>query len=115
VRLKILLAFLTLSVGGFMVIDGVRNLLTGTYFGSSLGPWSKLVSAAGLDPQHFGLVFTLLGLAWFAALAGLFVRARWGVPVAACVGIATLWYVPIGTLFALGYLALVLWKRREFS
>jgi hypothetical protein len=115
VRLKVALAFITVSVGGFMLIDGVRNLLTGTYFGSSLGPWSKLVSAAGFDPQHFGLVFSLLGLVWFAALAGLFMRARWGVPVAVCVGIATLWYAPVGTLFALVYLALVIWQRKELS
>ena len=98
-----------------MLIDGVRNLLTGTYFGSGLGSWSGLVRAVGLDPQHFGLVFVVLGLAWFAALAGLLMRARWGVPGAIGTGIATLWYAPVGTVLAIAYLAVVAWQRKELS
>jgi hypothetical protein len=109
---RLLLAAIGLSTGGFMLADGTRNLLTGTYFGGGqLGPWSLLVAAAGLDPRHLGAVFVLLGLAWLAALAGLLARRRWGWPVAVAVGAGTLWYVPVGTVFAAAWLALLVWRR----
>ncbi len=107
------LVLLTVSTGGFMLVDGSRNLLTGTYFGGTLGPWSLLVRGVGLDPQHFGIVFVALGLAWFGGLAGLLLRARWAVPTALVVGLATLWYVPVGTLFALLFVVLLVWRRRD--
>lgn len=113
--LRIALVVLTISTGGFMLADGIRNLTTGTYFGRNLGPWSVLVNSTGLDPQHFGMVFTLLGLAWLVALAGLLLRAEWGIPSAVTVGIATLWYLPVGTFFALLYLALVVSQRRALG
>ena len=81
------LVLLTISVGGFMLVDGTRNLLTGTYFGPSLGPWSYLVKSAGIDPQHFGAVFVILGVAWFVALAGLLTRQGWSTPAAAAVAV----------------------------
>ena len=111
--LKVALAIITISVGGFMVIDGGRNVLTGTYFGPSLGPWSVLVKATGLDPQHFGVVFLVLGLAWFGALAGLLTRAAWGVPLALLVAILTLWYLPVGTAVSMLYFAIVIWQRQK--
>ena len=105
---KVALILLTLSVGGYMLVDGTRNVLTGTYFGPSLGPWSTLVRAVGIDPQHFGGVFVVLGLAWFAALAGLLARQWWGVGAASAVGVLTLWYLPVGTVLSAVYLAVVL-------
>lgn len=104
---KAVLILLTLSVGGFMLVDGARNLLTGTYFGPGLGPWSALVRAAGFDPQHFGAAFALLGLAWFAATAGLLTRRAWARPAATAVGVLTVWYIPVGTVLALAYLVVV--------
>lgn len=104
---KLVLIFLCLSVGGFILLDGTRNLLTGTYFGAGLGPWSALVRAAGFDPRHFGAVFALLGLAWFAATAGLLTRRTWARPAASAVGVLTLWYIPVGTVLALVYLVAI--------
>ncbi len=53
VPIRIALVVLTLSTGGFMLVDGIRYLDTGTYFVPSLGPWSVFVSSTGLDPRHF--------------------------------------------------------------
>ena len=113
--LKAILAVITIVVGGFMLLDGTRKILTGSYFGGSLGPWSRLVSRAGFDPHRFGPVFAVLGLAWFVALAGLLLRTRWGWPAALLIAIATLWYLPIGTLLSLIYAGLLLWQRKRLT
>ncbi len=100
--LRLALIVIALPTGGFMLADGSRNLLTGTYFGGGqLGPWSLLVSAAGLDPRHLGAVFVLAGAAWLVALAGLLSRRRWGWPAGIAVAVGTLWYLPVGTVFAM--------------
>jgi hypothetical protein len=109
------LMLITLSTGGFMLVDGTRNLLTGTYFGARLGPWSQLVAGVSLDPHHLGSVFVGLGVAWFVALAGLLRRDPWGWSLAVLVGVCTLRYLPFGTALSLIYLALVTVKRRELG
>ncbi len=114
--LRLALIAIALGPGGFMLADGTRNLLAGTYSGGGqLGPWSLLVTAAGIDSRHFGAVFVLFGLAWLAALAGLLTRRRWAWPAGVAIGVGTLWYVPVGTLFALAWLALLVWRRLEMA
>jgi len=105
---------IALAEGGFMVADGIRNLLTGTYFGGgALGPWSGLLTAVGLDPTHFGAAFLLLGLAWLAALAGLLAGARWAWRGGLAAGVLTLWYLPLGTALAAAWIALLVWRRAD--
>ena len=112
--LRLGLLAIGLAEGGFMVADGARNLLTGTYFGGgALGPWSRLVTAVGLDPAHFGAAFLLLGLAWFAVLAGLLAGARWAWRGGLTVGVLTLWYLPVGTVLAVVWIALLVWRRAD--
>ena len=116
VALRLALIVIALSTGGFVLVDGTRNLLTGTYIGGGrLGPWSLLVAAVGLDPRHFGVAFVLLGVAWMAALAGLLTRRAWGWPFGIAVGIGSLWYLPVGTVVALAWLALLAWRRYDLA
>lgn len=108
------LIVVALAEGGFMLLDGSRNVLTGTYFGGGrLGPWSQVVSLAGLDPGHFGAAFMLLGLAWFLALTGLLMRTRWSWWVGLAVAVFTLWYLPLGTAFSLVWIGLLVWRRPD--
>ena len=114
--LRIGLVAVAIAEGGFMLADGVRNLLTGTYFGGgALGPWSGLVAAAGLDPRHIGAVFALLGLAWLVAVTGLLTRAPWGWWASLAVGVLTLWYMPVGTVLAVVWLGLLVLFTRAGS
>ena len=107
---------IALAEGGFMLADGVRNVLTGTYFGGgALGPWSLLVSKAGLDPHQFGPVFVALSLLWLVALAALLARASWAPWAGLAAGVLTLWYVPFGAALALAWLALLLLLTRAGS
>ena len=114
--LRIGLVLVAAVEGGFMLADGVRNLLTGTYFGGgALGPWSGLVAATGLDPHHFGAVFVLLGLGWFVAVTGLLTRAPWGWWASFTAGVLTLWYMPVGTVLAVVWLGLLVLFTRAGS
>ena len=114
--LRIALVIVAIAEGGFMLADGVRNLLTGSYFGGgALGPWSSLVAATGLDPHHFGAVFVVLGLIWLGALVGLLTGASWGWWASLAVGVLTLWYMPVGTVLAVVWLGLLVLFTRAGS
>jgi hypothetical protein len=116
VPLRILLVIVAVAEGGFMLADGVRNLLTGSYFGGgALGPWSGLVAAIGLDPRHFGAVFLVLGLAWLVAVIGLLTGVPWGWWASLAVGVLTLWYMPVGTVLAVVWLGLLVLFTRAGS
>lgn len=56
--LKWIVLALVLSQGGWLMFDGGRALITGDYVTPSsgpragqLGPWSRIVSAVGLEPR----------------------------------------------------------------
>jgi hypothetical protein len=106
---------LSLLEAGWFVFDGSHALLTGNYIGAQrgphagqLGPWAKLVLAAGLNPNStiFKIALVAYGTLWLVAIVGFVFRARWaqGAVLAAAVG--SLWYLPIGTL--LGSIQIVL-------
>lgn len=110
-RILLLLAIVN---GGWMIFDGIHVLLHGRYFGPErAGPWADLVSTAGLDPYALGIPFIILGGAWIGGftlwLRG--VRYAW----VSCLAIAclTLWYIPVGSLFAVTAIGLLLWSRNR--
>jgi hypothetical protein len=99
--------FLALGPALFMTFDGFRALTLGDYltpttgpFAGQLGPWSGVVSAAGIAPRSsmMKVIFVLLGLAWLGAIAGFLYRTRRSAGALAVLAVATLWYLPVGTL-----------------
>lgn len=98
-----------------MLADGVRFLASGAYFGTGVGPWAALVSRAGIEPLSRTMAsgFVVFGALWLAAalvlLAG---RARVAVVVLA---VATLWYLPVGTVLSVIVAVLVLRAGRPAS
>lgn len=108
---------LALVEGGWLAFDGGHALVTGDYVtpksgphAGQLGPWSRLVSAVGIEPRstlmksvHLGL-----GLAWLGVVvcfAGGLPWAWWGMLVCATLG---LWYLPFGTLLSVIQIVLLL-------
>lgn len=105
---------------GFMAFDGSRALIkgdyirpkTGTYAGQ-LGPWSKLVSSVGINPE--GTLMKVIFVVW--GLAGLWFTYRFARnPVAGWNGllvmdITTLWYLGMGTISSVIQLVLLLLIR----
>jgi hypothetical protein len=99
--------FLALGPGLFMTFDGLHALILGDYltrttgpFAGQLGPWSSLVSAVGIAPRSTIMksIFVLFGVAWLAAIAGFLRRGRRSTATLAALAVATLWYLPVGTL-----------------
>jgi hypothetical protein len=111
---------LALLQGGWLLLDGGRALVRGDYFtpragprAGQLGPWARLVAAVGFGPRStfMKVVHVLLGAAWLTAAALWWVRPDagwWGVLGCA---MASLWYLPMGTLLSLIQLALLLCQR----
>jgi hypothetical protein len=112
--LVLLLAFIE---GGWLAFDGGRALVVGDYltprsgrFAGQLGPWSKLVSAIGIEPRSTLMksVHLVLGSTWLIVMACFALRfpwAWWGMLVCA---IAAVWYLPFGTMLSLIQVLLLL-------
>ena len=108
---------LCLLQGGYMLLDGCRALVVGTYITPSagdhagqLGPWARLVDAVGMEPESTAmkLVFVVLGVLWLGL--GLAVARRadssWAGAIALAVG--TLWYLVPGTVISVTVLVVML-------
>ena len=91
---------------GWMVFDGNRALYTGDYVtpasgphARQLGPWSKVVRAAGIEPRSILMkgIFVGYGTVWLfiIALFALKKSLTWDLMLLAA--IASLWYLPVGT------------------
>ena len=113
--MKYLICFL--AIGGWLLFDGCRALITGHYtvpqsgpHAGMLGPWSLLVSAVGLDPMGMALkiLHVLLGVSWIAS--GLWlprnaIAAWWPLMITA---LLNLWYAPFGTIAGVAVVSLLL-------
>jgi hypothetical protein len=110
----VVLAFLE---AGWLAFDGGRALILGDYvtpssgpYAGQLDPWAKLVSAIGIEPRSTLMksIHIIQGLAWLALIVRFALRlswAWWGMLL--CV-IATLWYLPFGTLLSVVQIVLLL-------
>jgi hypothetical protein len=113
--LKWIIVALVLIEAGWMAFDGSRALVVGDYvtprsgrYAGQLGPWSKVVTAAGIEPRSTLMksIFALYGIVWLVAAALLLVGvpwARW-----ALVALAAGALLPFGTLLSLVQVVLLL-------
>ena len=108
---------LALFQGGWLCFDGSHALLLGDYVtprsgpgAGQLGPWARLVSAVGLDPRSTTIkcLHLFLGIAWLIGSVAVIIDAPLGFWVLFVCAIATLWYLPIGTIISITLIALLL-------
>jgi hypothetical protein len=104
-------------IGGWLVFDGTTALTRGDYvtpqsgaYTGQIGPWSHLVAAVGIEPRSPLMkgIHVVLGILWLIAAIcfGLGIPgAWWGVMVCA---VASLWYLPFGTLIGIIQVVLLL-------
>ena len=101
----------------WMTFDGARAFALGDYvtpktgaYAGQLGPWSRLVSAVGLDPRSalVKFLFVALGLAGLVACGAFALHAPWGRGAVLATAVATLWYAPLGTAVDVVVLAVLL-------
>jgi hypothetical protein len=92
-----------------MTFDGLRALIVGDYltpatgpYAGQLGPWSGVVSAVGIAPRSsmMKVVFVAFGAAWLWAAAAFLRGEQWSAGVLALLAVATLWYLPLGTMIS---------------
>jgi hypothetical protein len=119
---RIALVALGLIEGAWMTFDGGRALAVGDYVTPSsgahagqLGPWNYVVSAVGIPPRSTAmkLIFVVYGLSWLIIAFGLALGAGWALPAMLIAALATLWYLPVGTIFGVIQLVGLIWLRRN--
>ena len=119
--LRLAILALGLIEGGWMTFDGTRALTVGDYvtpssgrYAGQLGPWNRVVSAIGIPPRSMAmkLIFVGYGLGWLLISLEFAFRATWAWWAMLIAAAATLWYLPIGTIFGLLQLGALLWLRR---
>jgi hypothetical protein len=113
---RTLIVILAIAQGAWLAFDGSRALLVGDYVTRSsgprageLGPWSILVSAAGLAPRGavMKILHVVLGIAWLSAAIAFLRSSRSRRYLFACAA-TSLWYVPLGTVVSLAEVGLLL-------
>jgi hypothetical protein len=119
---RLALVVLGLIEGAWMTFDGTRALTVGDYVTPSsdahagqLGPWSRVVTSVGIPPRSnaMKLIFVVYGLSWLIIAVGLALRTGCALPAMLIAAIATLWYLPVGTLFGVIQLAGLIWLRQR--
>ena len=100
--MKYLTIGLSLINGLWMLIDGIYVTANGKYIGPEKpGPWASLISLTGVDVFKLGPVFILFGVAWLVFGGALRSDATSARTFGVVLSIATLWYLPFGTLISL--------------
>ena len=111
-----IIALLIVINAGYMIVDGVHAFVKGDYItpksgpgAGQLGPWSKAVAIAGLDPRSNLVkgIFVLQGIVTLALLACFLTRQPWAGNALKIMAVAGLWYLPIGTIINIIVLVLL--------
>ena len=111
---KIILAILSVLLGGWMIIDGSHVVMTGKYLGPDKpGPWAVLVESVGIEPLDLGGIFILLGICWIIGLISMFLKKEWSYELLIAVSVASLWYFPFGTIIAILFLIILIRFRQR--
>jgi len=119
---NLMIALLALGEAGYMALDGIRALIVGDYitpgrgrFAGQIGPWSAVVSAIGIAPRSTLMkgIFAAYGLAWLAVIVAYLAGARWAWRAMLLAAVFSLWYLPLGTLFSLLVIGLLVMERRQ--
>lgn len=114
--MKVFISILGFLNGGYMLLDGLYVMLKGKYIGPEKpGPWAHLFERSGLDVFRLGPLFVVFGLLWLVWLYGLWTSQHWAYAFGIVVCILTLWYLPVGTLFSLIILLVLIFAKRKLG
>ncbi len=103
--------------GGWMAFDGGRALAVGDYVtpksgqhAGQLGPWSKVVSAVGIEPRStlMKAIHLVLGVGWLVVIVCFALGLPWAWSGMLACAVLGLWYLPFGTLLGLAQIVILL-------
>ena len=111
--MKLLLSILAVLNGGYMLLDGIYVMLKGKYIGPEKpGPWASIFAGFNIDPFKLGPLFIVFGLLWTGWLVAFLTGQSWAFRYGLAISLLTLWYLPVGTLFSLVILVILISGRR---
>lgn len=114
--MKTLITILGLLNGSYMLLDGLFVIINGKYIGPEKpGPWANLFYKLKVDVFKLGPLFIILGLFWFIWLYALLTNQSRAFLIGVIISILTLWYLPIGTLFSLIILIVLLTTKTKLG
>ncbi len=114
--MNILLMIIGIINAVYMLIDGVFVMINGKYIGPKKpGPWSNIFTRLNIDVFKLGPMFIIFGLLWFLFIYGLQTSQNWTYWYGISLSIATLWYLPIGTLISVGVIVLLILYKNKFG
>ena len=120
--LRTIIIILALLQAGWMIFEGTRAFVVGDYvtassgaYAGQLGPWSKIVRAAGIEPRSSFMkaIFVIYGLAWIFVIERFIQGLPWTWLAMFIAAIGTLWYLPLGTASSLIQIALLIILKRS--
>ena len=114
--MKILIIILALIIGGFMLIDGIYVITKGKYIGPPKpGPWAELFYKFDVNVFKLGPLFIIYGIIWIAFLIVVLTNQSWAYMLGIVISIASLWYLPVGTLISIAVLLILILARQKIG
>ena len=110
--MKITMIILSLINGGYMLADGIYVLLHGKYIGPEKpGPWAMLFEMFNMNVFRLGPMFILFGILWLGFIPAVLTQTSWSNMYGIVLSIATLWYLPFGTIISIAILVMLLFVK----
>jgi hypothetical protein len=114
--MKILISILGLLNGAYMLIDGIFVMLKGKYIGPSKpGPWANVFYKLNVDVFKLGPLFIVFGMLWLAWIYSLWSNQSWTYIFGILICILTFWYLPVGTLFSIIILLVLIFAKQKIG
>ena len=114
--MKILITILAFLNGAYMLIDGIYVMMKGKYIGPEKpGPWANLFYRLGINVYKLGPVFIIFGLLWLIWIYSFWSHQSWSYMFGIIISILTLWYLPVGTLFSIVILIMLVTMRNKLG
>lgn len=114
--MKILITILGLLNGVYMLLDGLFVLFKGKYIGPEKpGPWANLFYKLNIDVFKLGPLFIIFGLLWLILVYALWTNQTWTYVFGLAISILTLWYLPVGTVFSVIVLIVLLTAKTKLG
>jgi len=112
--MKILITIFGFLNGAYMLLDGIYVMIKGKYIGPEKpGPWAELFYKLKVDVFKLGPLFIVLGLLWLFWLYSLWTNQSWTYMLGIITCILTLWYLPVGTIFSIFILLILLFSKQK--
>ena len=114
--MKILITILGLLNGCYMLIDGIYVMLNGKYIGPEKpGPWAEIFYRLNTNVFKLGPLFVAFGILWLVWLFSLWTNQSWGYLFGIIISILTFWYLPVGTLFSVIILLVLIFAKHKLG